>query len=376
MVRIPERLEDATHDLFDVGLLNAARVAHGRLAREAVIDNDMSTARLDSLKSLKVPWWIDMKVQTPWSLADYRTHVASRLADTLQKCHPSIDVQQVGIKPLIDHWAHELLFHSVPLHAKYANTDTHKPYTEEDIILRSREDLKWIALCGYIETKNNEHPLWNKAKSKILTNKRRRIVEIKEEQKSAAKYLVGPDINLKRPTGPAVDVMREAVPELLAVNDFQIIQLAYDHRRTFRQLLETNHRPLEDMRKELSELMIDIWLQINPTTTESLSKLNEEGKPDAMGDDPVAILKAYIEPHIAMRNNDRLQKLIPLLSYQTMASAALKDTTAMRYVEGLWTNVTKIVTNLPQRVAGTAFMLCNISLADNIDDLQRLRAGM
>lgn len=378
MPNIPQRLEEADHAVFDIGLLNAGRRAHGRLEQQTFIEEDSREDRLNVCNAVHVPWWLETKYQTPWELKDYVRLATERLADVLQRDHgTSVDVRRDDIRRLLQHWAHRTVVDSVSLHSGYDDPDTKLPCTADDIIRRSRENLRWVAGCKYIETESEEHPLWMRAKYKKMSHKTRRIIDATGPQIQAANYLVGPEFNIKNlTTGPSAEALRAAVPELLSTDQTHMMHLSVGHRATFKKLLACTDLSFGELQHQLTGVITEILFQINPTLDKAITAHQKEGEPDVLNGEPGAVLRAYVEPAITAKDAEKLRSLLPLISYHTLGAVTMKDIPTIRYALSQWGAIGKMMPDLPPRITKTVIMACKIIAADDIDELRAMEIMM
>ena len=382
MPTFPKNLGDADHATFDMGLVNAARVTRRRMEAEA-FRSGQGEEGAKAYSSLRVPWWLEMKYDTPWELREFSALTAERISDVLAQKHSSnVDVRKDDVRRMLQHWSHEIVWDSVPLHVGYSDPDTDVPYTEEDILVRAREKLKWIAICRYMDIKSEEDPLWKRSKSKRMSEKMRRVVDATQPQMAAAKYLVGPEFNIKNSAGPGADVIREAMPYLLSVDNHNSMILSMDLRKRFKQTLAApeNQTPdkkrLHEMKSSLTTNIIDMWMQINPTTDKVLSSMQETGKPDVLNGNITEVFQAYVQPHVESKNAEQLRKLVPLIGYHTIGAVSMDDAASINLAIKTWSDVARVITDLPSRIIDLAFIACRVAMADDAEELRVLKLQM
>ena len=378
MPNIPENLADATHDVYDIGLLNAARRARERQERLAFQEQDPSQDRINTYASLRVPWWLETKYRTPWELKDFREDATRRLKEEIARNHASrADVRKDDVTRLIQHWAHRVIYNAVPLHVGYEYPDTGVAYSAEHVIKRSREELKWVARCKYMETESTEHPHWGRGKDFQLTHKKRRIVDATKGQMDAAVKLLGPEYNLQESAnGPFADVLRAAVPELLSVEDRHMMRMSVDLRKQFRRTLALPDAELLEKKSDLVTTIIEIWMQINPKGDSAVAAMQEEGKPDVMQGDPGDVLRAYVQPAIDARDAAKLRALIPLLAYHTLGAISMHDQDDAEFAMHCWSELVRHVDDLPTRMIELAFLACRVAMADDAGALRAIKQHM
>lgn len=383
MPKFPERIADLDHATYDMGLINAARATRRHLEEEYFRSGANSEDAGKAYSSLRVPWWLEMKYETPWTLRDYCKHASERISQVLSQKHAShVDTRKDDVRRMVQHWSHEVVWDSVPLHVGYADPETDVPYSSDDILVRAREKLKWIAICRYMDIKSTEDPLWQRSKSKRMSEKMRRVVDATQPQMAAAKYLIGPEMNIKTTTGPGSEVLKEAVPYLFSVDDRNAMVMSTDLRRKFKQTLAApgNQAPdtkgLQDMKSSLTTNIIEMWMQINPTTDKALSAMQEEGKPDVLNGTLSDVFDAYVVPHLERRDAERLRKLVPLVGYHTIGAVGMDDMEAVNRAIGTWSDIARVVSDLPSRVIDLAFIACRVALAKDAEELRVLKLQM
>lgn len=415
MPKFPENIADLDHATFDMGLVNASRKTRERLQAQAFREHSNPEAALNTYSSLRVPWWLETKYETPWELKEYRAWTVEQLTAVLGAKHGGkIDVKRDDVKRLLQHLGHRIVYNSMPLHVGYEYPETGLPYTAEKLLERSRYDARRVATTKHIPTESDEHPLWMRGKTKDTSEGPRRLVDATQPQISAAQYLVGSEFGARDATsGPLTDAMREALPMLLEVDNFNLRMLSSDLRGQFKTLLadaksgkiaqavlplstatspdelrsafqsliKAERNPeeaarLHDLKRKLVGVIVDTWMQINATSDAAIKALQETGKPDVLQGEAVDVLKAYVDPHIEAKDVVALKKLLPLIGYHTIGGITMENDAAVDKAIKMWSSIAHLVDKLPPRIIDLAFIACRVALADSIEELKKLREQM
>lgn len=373
MPNFPSSLDDAGHDAFDLGLINAARLTRRHLEMSAFNDQDDSDVRLDTYRPLRVPWWIESKYETSWTIADYREWASKRLRGALGRSGSGvIDERDEQHGRLIDHLAHRLVYNAVPLHVGF-RYDSGVAYDADDVVKRTRNEALAVVANKSIYTESDVHPLWKRGRLHQCEAGTLRMVDATRAQIDRARALLGAEMNLAdKTTGPYADAIRTATPELLSLDDRHLMYLSGTLRKEFHAILdeETEMRALKE---RLAICVVELWLQVNPTSDESIAAMREEGKPDTREGSPREVIEAYVMPAIEAGDAERLRGLVPLLGYHTIGAVTMDDAGSLDLAIRAWSAVVKTVQGVSPRVMDLAFLACKIGLASNLDELRALR---
>jgi hypothetical protein len=210
-----------------------------------------------------------------------------------------------------------------------------------------------------------------------MTHKKRRIIDATRGQINAASQLIGPEYNMRESvSGPFADILHEAVPNLLSVQDRHVTRLSIDLRRDFKRTLALPDAELLAKKSDLIATMIDVWMQINPQADADVAAMQEEGKPNVMQGNAGDVLRAYVQPAIDARDEKKLRALIPLLSYHTLSALSMQNQNDIILAMHSWSELVRVVDKLPPRMIDVAFIACRVALSSDAEQLRTLRQHM
>lgn len=315
------------HGTFDAGLLNAGLAAHRDLYRRHTLQKIDDPIHPEHVCTWAIPWYMEIRIETTFTIADYRRHAAERLRETCMKhgIFNRYDAAQQDTRRLMDHWAHALVKQSLHLHAgQWQDDKTH--YTPDYALRRIRHSLRQVVGDkAMIIAESPVHPLWKRgAELESAMGNPMWGEKPTRRQQEIARTLLKPTQNISETAEcTATDMAREAVPMLLDVDRRYFTELLVQERRALRTLLKGKEcfeesdtgKNGNNLRRTAIERLLDMIAATERISFEEIHGLQTDDGPSPMDGETNEVMNAYIMPLLGdpKANKSLLEQRFPII---------------------------------------------------------------
>lgn len=249
------------------------------------------------------------------------------------------ELRQADIGRLMRHWAHTFVMNGIQVHRQSEAAERlAATTTPEDVLMITRMSLWQASAHKHLLMTTPAHPLWGK-RGKIISHEGGEPLCSEEVNKGTAKFaqrLLGQTMGISRSLeGPAIGVMREAVPELLSVDRGYLAEIDSQPRRNLIALLSQLESFTPETRAQTVGLIADIWDAVNTQDTANAYAAQEEGMPDFFTEEIDVVYRAYFKEllegdgPIVDGKKGLLEKRMPVLSILLLRSYLEKNAPMM-----------------------------------------------
>lgn len=206
-----------------------------------------------------VPWHIAPKMRrTECSIDDFCTDLRARLERVIPAGECS------GAQKLLQHLSHVTIQHATELHCGRM--------TPDELCTAVRNLLKSVFHPqGVFIMESPAHPFWKEGGRDVQLSKGGTPVTVRIAWKkpttgdrALARFLAEPNLNIAGPDGRIAEYLRETRPELLSIDDCNLIRYSSDLRRDIRRLLSGDAPFDTALRQEILRLITDEWMRVMP----------------------------------------------------------------------------------------------------------------
>lgn len=277
------------------------------------------------------------------------------------------ELKEAGIGRLMQHWAHVFVMNGTQVHRQSEIGERlAATTTPEDVLMTTRMFLWQASAAKQLLMTTPAHPLWGK-RGRIVSHEDMEPICSEEVSKTTARFaqrLLGETMGIARSLeGPAVKVMREAVPELLSVDRGYIAEIDSAPRRELIILLSASDSFTPDARAKAVGLITDMWDAVNMQETANAYAAREEGMPDFFTEEIGIAYNAYFrealegDDTLDDRRKALLEKRMPVLSILLLRSYLENDAGMTKIIgDALQKTLRNVVMRTPlSRLSLTAY---------------------